>query len=105
MVTLRIRKGDTVKVLMGREGGKTGKILKVIGKKQGALVEKLNMVKRHTRATKKAPEGGVVEKESPINLSNLMLVCGRCRKATRVKTKVVEGRKRVRVCRHCGEII
>ena len=105
MVIMRIRKGDTVKVRTGRESGKTGKVLKVIGKKESALVEKLNMVKRHSRATQKAPEGGIVEKESPINLSNLMLVCGRCRKATRVKTKVVEGRKRVRVCRHCGEII
>jgi len=105
MVTVRIRKGDTVKVLTGRESGKTGKVLKVVGKKESALVEKLNMVKRHTRATQKAPEGGIVEKEAPINLSDLMLVCGRCRKATRMKTKVVEGRKRVRVCRHCGEII
>jgi len=105
MVTVRIRKGDTVKVLAGRESGKTGKVLKVIGKKDSALVEKLNMIKRHTRATQKAPEGGIVEKEAAINLSDLMLVCGRCRKATRMKTKVVEGKKRVRICRHCGEII
>ncbi len=105
MGTMRIRKGDTVKVLSGREKGKTGKVLKVLVDKNSATIEKLNMVKRHSRATQKAPEGGVIEKEAPVHLSNLMLVCGRCRKATRMKVKVVEGNKQVRACRHCGEII
>ncbi len=105
MAPMSILKGDTVKVLIGRERGKTGKVIKVIPEKKYALVEKLNMVKRHMRPSQKAPEGGVIEKETPIRLSNLMLVCNRCKKATRPKTKVVEEKKRVRVCRHCGEII
>jgi large subunit ribosomal protein L24 len=105
MAPIHLRKGDTVKVLVGRDAGKTGKVLKVFIEKDKASVEKLNMVKKHSKATQKNPEGGIVEKEAAIHLSNLMLVCGRCKKSTRLKTKMVEGKKRVRVCRHCGEII
>lgn len=101
----RIRKGDTVKVILGRDRGKTGKVIRVLPDKNKALVEQINIVKRHTRPSQKAPQGGIIEKEAPIELSNLMLVCGRCRKTTRYKVKKVENDKHVRVCKHCGEII
>lgn len=101
----RIRKGDTVKVISGRERGKTGKVIRIFPDKNKALVEQINIVKRHTRPSQKAPQGGIIEKEAPVALSNLMPVCGRCRKATRYKVKKIENDKRVRVCKHCGEII
>lgn len=105
MAPSRIKKGDTVQSITGREKGKKGKVLKVMIEDNRALVEGLHMVKRHQKPTSKNPEGGVVEKESPINMSNLMLVCKRCKKASRVASKIIEGDKRFRVCRHCGEII
>ena len=102
---VRVRKGDTVKVLTGRDRGKTGKVISVDSEENVALVEQINVMKRHTKPSQKVPQGGVIEKEVPINLSNLMLVCGRCHKATRPKVKKLENRNRVRICKHCGEII
>jgi len=105
MAPVRIKRGDTVKVLKGRDRGKTGKVLKVMTQEQVVLIEKLNMVKRHTRPTQQSPEGGIVEKEAPMQMSNVALHCLRCKKSTRHKTKVLEGNKHVRICSHCGEII
>ena len=101
----RIRKNDTVKVIAGKERGKTGKVIRIFPARQRALVEKLNLVKRHTKPTTKAPEGGIIEKEASINLSNLMLFCERCNKAIRPKQKRLEDGKGVRICRKCGEMI
>jgi len=105
MSPARIKKGDTVRILTGKDRGKTGDVIRVIKDKDRAVVEGLNMVKRHMRPTQQAPEGGIIEKEAPIHMSNLMLVCTRCKKPTRPKSKTVEGKKKVRVCRSCGEII
>jgi len=105
MSPVHIKKGDTVKIITGKENGKTGKIIKIDKEKGIALVQGLNMVKRHTKPSQQTPEGGVVEKEAPVKLSNVMLVCNRCKKSTRYATKQVEGKKNLRVCRHCGEII
>jgi large subunit ribosomal protein L24 len=102
---LRIRKNDTVKVLTGRDRGKTGKVIKVLTDDGKALVEQINIVKRHSKPSQKAPQGGIVEKEAPVDMSNLMLVCGRCHKGTRPKAKTLENKNRVRICRRCGEII
>ena len=102
---LRIRKDDTVKMLSGRDKGKTGKVIRVITKKNAALVEQINIVKRHQKPTQKVPQGGIVEKEAPVALSRLMLFCNRCHKGTRPKIKKLENLNRVRVCKHCGEII
>ena len=101
----RIRKDDTVKVLSGRDKGKTGKVIRVNTKKNSALVEQRNIVKRHQKPSQKAPQGGIIEKEASIDLSKLMLYCNRCHKGTRPKIKKLENQNRVRVCRHCGEII
>lgn len=102
---MRIRKDDTVKVLHGKYRGKTGKVIKMLSEKSTALVEQINIVKKHSRPTKQAPQGGIIEKEAPVDLSNLMLVCNRCHKATRLKAKKLKNGKQERICRHCGEII
>jgi large subunit ribosomal protein L24 len=92
-------------VLTGRDRGKTGKVIKVLHEKNEALVEQINLMKRSTKPTQKAPQGGVIEKEVPVHLSNLILVCGRCHKGSRPRIKRLENKNRVRICRHCGEII
>jgi large subunit ribosomal protein L24 len=100
-----IRKNDKVMVMTGKEKGKIGTVLKIITKKERAVVEKLNMVKRHTRPGPKTAKGGIVEKEAPINISNLMLVCGKCAEAIRVGKKMLEDGSKVRFCKKCGEIL
>jgi len=100
-----IKKNDTVMVIAGKEKGKTGKVLRIIPKKDRALVEKLNMVKRHMRPGPQSRQGGIVEKESPLHISNLMLVCSKCTDPTKVGYKILEDRKKVRYCKKCSEII
>jgi large subunit ribosomal protein L24 len=100
-----IRKNDKVMVIAGKEKGKIGAVLKVISEKEGIIVEKLNMVKRHTRPGGKGAKGGIIEKEAPINISNLMLVCGKCAEITRIGKKVLEDGSKVRFCKKCGEIL
>ena len=100
-----IRKNDKVMVIAGKEKGKIGTILKMIPQKEKAVVEKLNMVKRHTRAGPKTAKGGIIEKEAPIHISNLMLVCGKCAEETRVGKKLLEDGSKVRFCKKCGEIL
>jgi large subunit ribosomal protein L24 len=102
---LDIRKNDKVMVIAGREKGKIGTVLKVIPRKGRAIVEKLNMVKRHTRPGGKSAQGGIIEKEAPIHVSNLMLVCGNCAEPARVGKKVLEDGSKVRFCKKCGEIM
>ena len=100
-----IKKNDTVMVVAGKEKGKTGKVLKVLPKKDRAVVEKVNFIKRHMRPGAHSRQGGIIEKENPINISNLMLVCGKCTDPTRVGRRVLEDGSRVRYCKKCDEII
>ena len=100
-----IKKNDTVMVVAGKEKGKTGKVLKVLPKKDRAVVEKVNFIKRHMRPGAHSRQGGIVEKENPINISNLMVVCGKCTDPTRVGRKVLEDGSKVRYCKKCDEII
>lgn len=102
---LHIRKNDKVMVISGKEKGKIGTVLKVIPRKDRAIVEKLNMVKRHTRAGGKSAQEGIIEKESPIHVSNLMLVCGKCAEPARIGRKVLEDGSKVRFCKKCGEVM
>lgn len=103
----KIVKSDMVVVLSGKFRGKTGKILKVFPEKNRAVVEGVNLIKRHQRPTKDLPQGGIVEKEGPIHLSNLKVICPKCNRPTRVGIKVLEDRSKVRFCKlsDCGEII
>ncbi len=98
-----IKKNDRVEVLVGKDKGRQGKVLKVFREKDLALVERLNMVKRHSRAGGKLQHGGIVEKEAPIHLSKLMIVCPKCSKKARVGIKVLEDGERVRFCKKCEE--
>ena len=100
-----LKKDDRVMVIAGKEKGKIGKVLKILPKKDRAVVERVNMVKRHSRPTAKAPQGGIIEKEGPIAISNLMVVCGKCSDPVRVGVQTLEDGRRVRVCKKCGEMM
>jgi large subunit ribosomal protein L24 len=102
MGNIRLKKGDTVKVMTGKEKGKTGKILKTIREENQVVVEKLNFVKRHQRPDAKG-KGGIVEKEGPIHLSNVAYLCGKCDRGVRIGFKVLEDGKKVRICLKCKE--
>lgn len=104
-IPTRLRKGDTVLVTAGKERGKTGKILLMVGEKNRATVERLNMVKRHRKGQGAQSPGGIVEKEASIHLSNLRLVCGRCNKPSRINMRVLEDGSRSRQCQRCGELV
>jgi len=102
--TAHIKKGDTVQVMTGKEKGKSGKIIAVYPKRERVLIEKLNMVKRHMKPNQQFKQGGIVEKESSIQWSNVMVVCGKCNKPVRVRHKTIDD-KNSRVCVKCGEMI
>ena len=102
---LRIRKDDKVKVVSGKDKGKIGKVLRIDSKSDRVLVENINMVKRHSRPTAQNRQGGIIEREATIHLSNVMLMCGKCMESTRVGMKTLEDGKKVRYCRKCDEII
>jgi large subunit ribosomal protein L24 len=103
MALQRLRKDDTVMVIAGRERGKTGKVLRVLGDRDRVVIERINMVKRHTKPRGVQQPGGIVEKEASIHLSNVVPVCGRCNKPTRVGHRRLESGTSVRVCRRCHE--
>ena len=102
---LRLRKNDTVMIVSGDNKGLTGKITKVFPKKNRANVEARNMVKRHMKPSRKNQQGGIVEKEASIHLSNLMLLCPKTGKATRVGMQILETGKRVRFSKKAKELI
>lgn len=104
-MAFRLRKNDTVQVITGEYSGKTGRIVKVFPEKRRALVEGLNIVKRHTKPNRKNQQGGIVQKEAPLHLSNLMLVCPKTGKPTRTGVSVLEGGKRVRFSKKAKETI
>jgi large subunit ribosomal protein L24 len=102
---VHVRKGDTVAVITGRERGKRGKVLRVSPEKGRVLVEHVNMVKKHQRPTQKLRQGGIIEREGALALSNVLLVCGRCDKPSRTGIKVLADGRKVRVCKRCGESV
>ena len=100
---LRIKKEDEVVVLAGKDRGKKGKVLGISSGGNRAVVENINMLKRHTRPNpQKNIQGGVVERESPVHLSNLMVICRECGKRTRVSFTRLSDGKKVRECKKCG---
>ena len=100
----RIKKNDSVMVIAGKERGKTGKVLRVFPAQDRALVERLNIVKRHIKPRSPQDSGGILEKEAPLHLSNLMLVDPQDGRPTRVGFKIVDGRK-MRVSRRTGNVL
>ena len=98
-----IRKGDTVTVIAGRDKGKSGKVLAIMAGLGRATVEKLNMVKRHTKPTQANRQGGILDKEATIHLSNLMLFCSKCKKPVRARIKIGKDGDKTRNCAKCGQ--
>lgn len=102
---LNLKKNDKVIVTSGKEKGKIGSILKLDALKGRVIVEKVNMVKRHTRPGGTSAQGGIIEKEASIHLSNLMLVCSKCAEPTRIGKQILEDGSKVRICKKCGELL
>ncbi len=102
---MSIRRNDTVLVIAGKEKGKRGKVLVVLPSSGRVIVERVNFIKRHQRPTQKVRQGGIIEREGSLHASNVMLVCGKCDKATRTGTQILADGRRARVCRRCGEIV
>jgi large subunit ribosomal protein L24 len=105
MPSIHVRRGDTVGVITGRERGKRGKVLRIMTAKGRVLVEHVNMIKKHQRPTQKLRQGGIIEREGPLALSNVLVICGRCDKPSRTGVKVLADQRKVRVCKRCGESI
>jgi large subunit ribosomal protein L24 len=102
---MHVHREDTVLVLTGKDRGKKGRVIRLFTKTEKALVEKINMVKRHTRPSQQLPQGGILEKESPIHISNLQIICAKCGKATKIANKTLSSGQKARVCKKCGEIL
>ena len=100
-----IKKDDKVKVIAGKDKGKIGKVLKIKKKNNRLVIENINLVKRHQRPSASHRQGGIVESEAPIHLSNVMLMCSKCVTPIRIKMKRLEDGQKVRVCGKCNEII
>lgn len=102
----RIKKEDKVMIMAGKDKGKIGKVLKVLSKSDRVLVEKVNMIKRHTKGNPyQQKPGGIVEKEAPIALSNVQVLCSSCANPTRVGYRITEDGKKVRICKKCNEML
>lgn len=104
-MAIKMRKNDRVKVIAGKDKGKTGKVLFVDKEKSRAIVEGINIVKKTKRPDQQNQKGGIIDIESPLNISNLKVVCPKCDEAIRVKKTKLESGKMVRACKKCGEIL
>lgn len=102
---LQIKKNDQVLVIAGKEKGKTGKVLRVIPEKNRVIIERVNFIKKHQKPTQRQKRGGIIEKEGSIDVSNVMLLCTKCDKPTRTGIHILPEKKKVRVCKNCGEIV
>ena len=104
-MAIKIRKGDTVQVITGDDKGRTGRVLSVDEKKMRVVIEKINMVKRHTKARRQGTQSGIIEKEAPIHLSNVLLYDAKSRAGTRVGVRVLPDGTHERVSRKSGETL
>lgn len=102
---VHIRKNDSVMVVSGKERGKTGKVLRVNPKEDAVIIERINVVKRHTKPRGPQQSGGIVEKEASIPASNIMIMCDKCNAPVRIGRRVLADGEKVRVCRRCGEAL
>ncbi len=105
-MALKVKKGDMIEVIEGKEKGKKGKVLRIVNRKDKkfVLVEKLNIIKKHMRPSPRLREGGIIEMEGPIHISNVAVICPKCNARTRIGFKVTE-EKKFRYCKKCGEVI
>jgi large subunit ribosomal protein L24 len=102
MSKISVKKDDTVVVLSGKDKGKQGKILSVEPKTGKVIVEKVNLVSRHTKPRRQGEQGGIIKKEAPLYASKVMRVCPKCDTPTRLAHKIHQDGKKVRVCKQCG---
>ena len=101
----KIRKNDEVMVILGRDRGRRGKVLISMPRNNQLIVEGANMIKRHMRPTGRMRQAGIIEKEAPIHISDVMLVCKKCNQPTRVGFRVLDDGSKVRICKSCQEVI
>lgn len=102
---IRLKKDDKVKIVTGKDKGKIGKVLKIDRDHGRVLVENINIIKRHSRPSAQNRQGGIIEREAFVHISNVMLMCSKCMEPVRVGAKVLEDGKKVRVCKRCNEIL
>jgi len=102
---MKIRKNDNVLVIAGKDRGKKGKVRFAYPKKERLLVEGINLIKKHTRALRQVRQAGIIEREASIHISNVMLLCSKCNKPTRIGFRFLEDGKKVRICSICNEVI
>jgi len=100
---VEIRKSDSVMVIAGKERGKTGKVLRVLPGKNAVIIERISIVKRHTKPRGPQQAGGIIEKEAAINVSNVMMMCDKCNAPARIGHKELADGKKIRICRRCDE--
>jgi large subunit ribosomal protein L24 len=100
-----IKKNDNVLVIAGKDKGKTGRVRYAYPKKERLLVEGINFIKKHSRARGAVKQAGIIEREAPIHVSNVMLVCSKCNKPARVGSRFLSDGRKVRFCRVCGEVV
>jgi len=105
VIKLHVKKDDQVMIIAGKDKGKSGKVLRVMPDKGRVLVENLNLIKRHTRPSRSSNEGGIIEKEAPIALSNVQLLCPGCNQPARTGIRALEDGTKVRFCKKCDEIV
>ena len=99
---MHVKKGDNVVILAGKDKGKKGKVIQVAPDKGRVIVERINVVKKHSKPNNKVRQGGIVDMEAPISSSNVMLVCGKCGQPTRIGKKVLDNGIKNRICKKCG---
>jgi large subunit ribosomal protein L24 len=104
-VSLHIKKNDTIVIVSGDEKGKKGRVLGVYPRKNQLLVEKLNMIKRHMKPSRKYSQGGIIEKEAPVQRSIVMMICPKCNKPTKIGHKTLKSGIKMRVCKKCSEVM
>ena len=102
---VQIRKNDSVMVIAGKERGKTGKVLRVVTDRDAVIVERLNIVKRHSKPRGPQQSGGIIEKEAAIHASNIMIMCDKCNAPVRIGYKILADGKKIRICRRCQEAL
>jgi len=102
---MKIKKNDNVLVIAGKDKGKKGKVRFVYPDDKRVMVEGVNMIKKHAKAKAQVKQGGIIEREAPISISDVMLFCGKCNKPTRVGYRILQDGRKVRLCRACGEVV
>ncbi len=102
---MHIAKNDIVEIIAGNDRGKRGKVLKVMPKARRVVVEGANFIHRHTKPRRQGDQGGIIEREAPVHASNVMLVCTKCNKGVRIRTKILADKSKARSCTQCGEMI